>query len=229
MKAAAIALAVVAALLALALYQRGASATQTLEAVVKDQQSLSNQVAEFRTRLTLAQVTASQTTSNLQRNLGQRTGDLTVISNRLVQTHLLLQASQKESRAAQDQLQSRIARVALLEQENGELRDRMSHPAETANTTREREMMRRELADAAREKDALQARLGAMQVEKESAQAQLFDVEFLERQLKDAAVAADIRRRMASARAGAAPDPRMKLELQPDGTVRYAAPAARGQ
>ena len=50
------------------------------------------------------------------------------------------------------------------------------------------------------------------------------DPEFLERQLKDAAVAADIRRRLASGRASASPDPRMKLALQPDGTVRYVAP-----
>ncbi len=229
MKAAVIALGVLVVLLAVALYQRGNAASQAFDAVVKDQQSLSNQVAEVRTRVMLAQSTASQTTSNLQRHLDKRTSDLTVISNRLVQTHLLLQAAQKEGRAAQDQLESRIARVALLESENHELRGQSRRAADSSNTTAEREALRRQLADTARERDALQARLGAVQVEKESLQTQLFDIEFLERQMKDAAVAADIRRRMASGRAGAAPDPRMKLELQPDGTVRYAPPAARGQ
>lgn len=229
MKAAVIALGALVVLLAVALYQRGNAASQAMEAVVKDQQSLSNQVAEIRTRMMLAQSTAAQTTSNLQHQLGKRTSDLTVISNRLVQTHLLLQAAQKEGRAAQDQLESRIARVALLESENQGLRDQIRRPADSGNTAAEREALRRQLAETARERDALQARLGAVQVEKESLQTQLFDIEFLERQMKDAAVAADIRRRMASARAGASPDPRSKLELQPDGTVRYAAPTGRGQ
>lgn len=135
----------------------------------------------------------------------------------------MLQSAQKEGHSVQEQLQARIARVAVLETEADDLRRRASHVSESESLTREKKALR-QLAEVTRERDALQTRLGAALVENRSLQAQLFDPEFLERQMKDAETAADIRRRMASARAGTAPDPRMKLELQPDGTVRYVDP-----
>ena len=221
MKALAIALGAVCALLVYALVQRGTSANAQVESLATNQVALSNQVAEVRTRMTLAQVKSAQALTNLQRNLDKRTSDLNVISNRLVQTHLLLQSAQKDARAVQEQFQGKVARVAVLETENDQLKQRASRPVESEISSREKATLRRQLAEVSRERDALQTRLGAVQVEKEGFQAQLFDLEFLERQTRDAEVAADIRRRMASSRAGTAPDPRMKLELQPDGTVRY--------
>lgn len=224
MKTATIALGVLCAALAVALIQRGASANRQIETLVKDQQSLSNQIAEIRTRMALAQVTSTESLSNVQRHLDKRTADLLIVSNRLVQTHLLLQAAQKDARTAHDQLQSRAAQVAVLETQLDALRQQARRPVEPEASTREKDALRQELASVRRDYDALQTRLGALQVEWETLQSQLFDLEFLDRQRKDAEVAADIRRRMASARTGASPDPRRKLELQPDGTVRYTAP-----
>jgi chromosome segregation ATPase len=221
MKAAVIILGALCAIMAYALFQRGVTATGRIDELTTNQVALSNQIAEARTRLVLAEVTSAKAVSNLEWNLTRRTSDLNVVSNRLVQTHLLLQASQKEEQAVRAQLESRVARVAILESENASLTERIRRPGEYENAVKERDGLRRELAEVKRERDTLQTRLGAAQVEKEQMQGQLFDLEFLERQRRDAETAADIRRRMATMRAGASADPRTKLELQPDGTVRY--------
>lgn len=223
MKAIAIALGVICAILVFALLRSGASAKAELQAAQTNQVSLSNEVAEVRTRLVLANVTSTQTISNLQHGLNKRTSDLNILSNRLVQTHLLLQSAQKEGHSVQDQLQARIARVAVLEAEVDQFRLRASRSMESDSVNREKQALN-QLADVTMERDALRTQLGAALVENRALQVQLLDPEFLERQMKDAETAADIRRRMAGARAGAAPDPRLKLELQPNGTVRYVDP-----
>jgi chromosome segregation ATPase len=214
-------LGLICAVLVYALFQRGALADARFESFETNQVALSNQIVEARTRLTLAEVTAEKATSNLQRSLDKRTSDLNVVSNRLVQAHLLLQAARNDTRSLHEQLQNRVARVALLENENAQLSERIRRPGEVETVAKERDSLRRELTEAQRERDALQTRLGALHVEKETLQSQLFDVEFLDRQRKDAETAADIRRRMSTTRAGATADPRANQELQPDGTVRY--------
>ncbi len=226
MKPVVIVLGLLVAVLAFAFFQQRGSASRAAEAATKDLETMTNQVAEYRTKMTLAQVTAASTSSNLQHQLDKRTADLNVISNRLVQTHLLLQAAQTDARSTQEQLQARIARVVLLEAENEQSREQARRAA-SSDPVRENAALQRQLAEAGRDREALRAQLAKQRVDLDALQSRLFDVEFLDRQRKDAEMAADIRRRMASARAGASPDPRQKLALQPDGTVRYVAPAGQ--
>ena len=223
MKSAVIFLAVLCGLLGFVIYKRGDSANKQIEALTKDQQTLSNQVMEAKTRLAMSEGTASTTKSNLQFIADKRTSDLNIVSNRLVQTHLLYQDAQKHGQATDEQLQSRAARVAVLETEIESLR-RAAAAAANDPSVREADALRKQLAAVSRERDALKTQVGTLQVQHSDLESRLFDVEFLNRQIKDAEQAADIRRRMASSRAGASPDRRMKLEWQPDGTVKYVNP-----
>ncbi|HKX60287.1 MAG TPA: hypothetical protein VJS65_00565 [Verrucomicrobiae bacterium] len=232
MKAYVIILAALCVLLGYVIYKRNDSANKQIGAITKDQLSLSNQVKEVTTKLMMSEGTANTTRSNLQYLVDKRTADLNVLSNRIVQTHLLLQNAEKQGHATDEQLQARIAKVAVLETEIESLR-RAAASAANDPSAREAESLRKQLAGVSRERDELKVQLGVLQVEHSELQTKLFDLEFLERQVKDAEEAAAIRRRMASARTGASPDKRMKLELQPDGTVKYAppppAPGAPGQ
>lgn len=223
MKAAAIILGALCVILGFALYQRGASSSAEIQRLETNQVTLSNSVTELRTRLALSDGTASQVKSNLQFQLEKRTADLNVLSNRLVQTHLILQTVQKEMRAKETDLQGRIARVAVLEAELPALRQAAAQAGDSDG--RELALVNERVEQIEKERDELKAQLGALQVAKAELDGKLLDAGFLERQLKLAEEAASIRRRMASARTGASPDPRMKLELQEDGTVRYVAPS----
>jgi len=224
MKAPVIVLGALCVILGFVIYKRGESASSEIEGLAKDRQSLSNQVMEFKTRLALSEGTANHTRSNLQFHLDRRTADLTVVSNRVVQMHLLLQSANKQLGATQEQLQERISRVAVLETENGELRRAAEQTTKTSHGSEEVDQVRRELAAREREQETLKTQLGMARVGLAELNNKLMDVEFLERQIKDATEASDIRRRLASSRSGASSDPRMKLELQSDGTVRYLPP-----
>ena len=109
MKVPIIILGLVSAGLAYGLYQRNSSAGMEAEQAVKQFETMSNQVAEVRTKLALEQGTSIQTLSNAQYAVTRRTSDLLQLSNRLVQTTLLVKASQAEAREAHASLQSKAA------------------------------------------------------------------------------------------------------------------------
>ena len=79
------------------------------------------EVAEVRTKLALEQGTSIQTLSNAQYAVTRRTSDLLQLSNRLVQTTLLLKASQADAREAHASLQSKAAQIAVLESQQGDV------------------------------------------------------------------------------------------------------------
>ena len=223
MKAAVITLSALCVLLGYAVYKRGDTASKRIEALVKDQQTLSNQVAEAKLRLATNETVAATIKSNLQYLVDKRTIDLTIVSNRLVQTHLLYQDAQRNVRATDEQLQARVARIAVLETEIESLR-RAAVAAANDPSVRETDSLKKQLMGVIREREELKTQLGTLQVQHTDLETRLSDVEYLNRQLKEAEEQASIRRRMASARTGASPDKRMKLELQPDGTVKYVPP-----
>ena len=120
MKVPIIILGLVSAGLAYGLYQRNSSAGMEAEQAVKQFETMSNQVAEVRTKLALEQGTSIQTLSNAQYAVTRRTSDLLQLSNRLVQTTLLLKASQADAREAHASLQSKAAQIAVLESQQGD-------------------------------------------------------------------------------------------------------------
>ena len=121
MKVPIIILGLVSAGLAYGLYQRNSSAGMEAEQAVKQFETMSNQVAEVRTKLALEQGTSIQTLSNAQYAVTRRTSDLLQLSNRLVQTTLLLKASQADAREAHASLQSKAAQIAVLESQQGDV------------------------------------------------------------------------------------------------------------
>jgi chromosome segregation ATPase len=223
MKSAVIILGIICVLLSYAIYKKSDSANKQIEAMATNQVSLTNQIKEVTTKLMMSEGTGHTAKSNLQFLVDKRTSDLNIVSNRLVQTHLLYQDAQKSAHATDEQLQARVARIAVLEAEIESLR-RAAAAVANDPSAREAESLRKQLAAVSRERDALKTQFGTLQVQHADLESRLLDVEFLNRQLKDAEEAAEIRRRMASSRAGASPDKRMKLELQPDGTVKYVTP-----
>ena len=121
MKVPIIILGLVSAGLAYGLYQRNSSAGMEAEQAVKQFETMSNQVAEVRTKLALEQGTSIQTLSTAQSAVTRRTSDLLQLSNRLVQTTLLLKASQADAREAHASLQSKAAQIAVLESQQGDV------------------------------------------------------------------------------------------------------------
>jgi len=124
MKPFTIILVVLCAVLGFGWYKSGSGASQQADATAKQYETLSNQVAELRTKLALEQGTALQVQSNLQFIAQQRTGQLLNTSNHLIQTHLLLKTAQAGALHAQTDLQSKAAQIAVLENQCDELKQR---------------------------------------------------------------------------------------------------------
>src|SRR6185503_5774986 len=113
MKAAVITLALVCVLLGYVVYKRGASADTEIETLTKSKMTLSNEVWVATNRLASVEGTASAMRSNLQHAVDKRTSDLNVLSNRLVQTHLLCQSAHKDAHESGKRIQAKVARIAV--------------------------------------------------------------------------------------------------------------------
>ncbi len=217
MKAPIIILGVVSAGLAYGLYQRNSSATAESEQAVKQFETMSNQVAEVRTKLALEQGTSVQSLSNAQYAVTRRTSDLLQLSNRLVQTTLLLKASQAEAREAHTSLQAKAAQIAVLETKQADLHRQLEVIPN----------LRRQLAEAMEnktpltaERDSLAQENRRLSLEVADTFRKLNDPAFLKLQLDRAEQDMETRLRLAKAGSSVTVDKKSRLELQPDGTVR---------
>lgn len=217
MKAPVIILGLICAALAFGLYKRNSSAGAEAEQALKQYETMSNQVSELRTKLALEQGTAAQHSSNANYAVTKRTSDLLQLSNRLVQTALLLKAAETSAREANANLQSKAAQIALLESERTELQ----HQLETIPE------LRRQVTEAsgkstpiATERDALAQENRRLVLEVADYFRKLNDPSFLKLQLERAEQDMETRVRLAKAGASVTIDKKSRLELQPDGTVR---------
>jgi hypothetical protein len=179
--------------------------------------SLSNQVAEVRTRMVRDNGDNSFAKSNLQALLDRRSAELMAMSNRLVQTSLLLNKAQQDLHAAQDNLGNKIAALATLEARREE-QDRQA--AAIPALEREVAELKVKLVDAQFTKVSLEEALSRARLEKADLQRTFEDPEFLRLQAKRAEDAAQTSQRVASKQRIDVSDSRVRLELQPDGTVR---------
>ena len=217
MKVPVIILSLVSVGLAYGLYQRNSSAGTETEQAVKQFESMSNQVAEVRTKLALEQGTSIQSLSNAQNAVTRRTSDLLQLSNRLVQTTLLLKASQAEARDAHTSLQSKAAQIAVLESQQGDVQRQLQVIPD----------LRRQLAETkeqsspiAAERDSLAHENRRLSLELADNFRKLNDPAFLKLQLDRAQQDMETRIRLAKAGSSVTVDKKSRLELQPDGTVR---------
>jgi chromosome segregation ATPase len=199
------------------LYKRHTGASAQAKTDADSIASLSNQVAELRTKMMLEHSDTSLAKSNQQALLDRRTAELTATSNRLVQTTLLLNNAQQDLRSAQDTLAAKISSVATLEARRDEL-DRQA--AVIPGLQREVAELKEKLVDAQFTEVALEESLSLARLELADLRRAFDDPEFLRLQAKRAEDAAETNRRLASKQRIDVSDPRVRLELQPDGTVR---------
>jgi chromosome segregation ATPase len=230
MKSAVILLALACAVLLAALVLRGRNTGQQVAAAQADSTALSNKLAEARTRL----AEQEQVVATLQVVLSNRSELLTGLSNRLAASAAKLTQSDGALSAAQGELEHRRARLVGLTNQVTDLTLRLSEATASVGT------LQHQLAQSQQRIHGVEAQRLALANEVTTLQA---DKDRLLRQFNDADVLRAQLQRLKTAplatRAGpttAAPDAQqaapgeaqsvgakkklMKVELQPDGSVR---------
>lgn len=223
MKAFTIVLGLLCAGLVFGLYKRGASADADAAAAVKLQETLTNQVLELRTKLMMEQGTSGHTVSNLQYLLSRRDASLTFTSNRLVQANLLVKTAQIEARAAQAELPSKAAQMALLEGERDELARRL---AVVPSLEKQIADLRTKMGSIASDREFLYSEVRRLELEKADLDRKMEDASLLRAQLAKVEEDMELKRRLLKAGTSASVSSRARLELQDDGTVRPLLPIA---
>ena len=219
LKTVAVILAVVVAGLAFALYKRNSSAGVQSEADAKAIGSLSNQVTELRTKLALEHSNLQLAASNHQALLHRRTAELTATSNSFAKASLSLDVAREETRIAQAELSAKAGALAALEAQRVEWQlqaEAMLGLQLESGELKER-LQQLQFAHA-----ALQETLGRVRLDQTELERKLEDPAFLRLQARRAEDAAELRRRTAANQRIRSTDPRVQLDLQPDGSVRPA-------
>jgi hypothetical protein len=203
--------------LGFALFKRNGSATAQGE---KDALTISNLTAsinELKTKVVLEQGNAGVSQSNHLAVLDRRTAELVMTSNRLVQTALLLSNAQHQAQSAQMDLQTKAAAHAALEAERDDLLLRLEP---IPSLFKEISDLKQRQTQAMFERDQNAEALGRARLEKADLERKLEDPLFLRLQERRVLESAEMRQRAAAGQRIDASDPRVRLELQPDGTVR---------
>jgi len=221
MKALVIILSLACVGLAYGLYQSNSSAGREATAAETQLKAFTNQVDELKTKLMMTQGDAGHAQSNLQYLVTARTSELANTSNRLVQLNLLYRAVQTEAHGTRSEAQSIATRLVMLEAErDGFQRGLAVVPVLERKLAETNE----KLAHAVSERNALLQELGKLEVDRADLQRKLEDIGFLRVQLTRAEENAAIQRRLAKAGHSAMADPKAKLEMLDDGTVRATLP-----
>ncbi|HXG47868.1 MAG TPA: hypothetical protein VNO52_09600 [Methylomirabilota bacterium] len=223
MRPVAIVLGLLCAVLAFALFKRNSTAAARAEADLNSIQSLSNQVAELKTRLALAQGTASQTQSNLQAQLDRRMAETVALSNQLDRLQRHLAQTQREHAAALAEIGLKATELASLLAERDELKRQLDG---FATLRREMTDLREEARRLIEARNEFERRLGETRVQLATLESRLADTAFLRARLQQAEDAEKVRKRLAASKPVGADDSRVRLELRPDGSVHAALPAA---
>lgn len=203
--------------LGFALFKSNRSAGAQAEKDVFTISTLNSNINELRTKLVLEQGNAGVARSNQQSILDRRTTEAMLMSNRVVQTALLLSNAQHQAQSAQTDLQTKAAAIASLEAARDDLSLRLE-PLPSLN--KEISDLKNKLTLVTRERDQTMEALGRSRLDFANLERKLDDLPFLQLQARRAEESAELRRRAASNQRIDASDPRVRLELQPDGTVR---------
>jgi chromosome segregation ATPase len=180
---------------------------------------LNSNILEYTTRLAKETNSAFLAQSNLQAVLDRRTADLASFSNRLVQTRQQLEREEAALLAARSEISAKAATLGALEVQRDELQRQATA---LPGLEREAATWREKLNKGQFEYVSLQESFGRVSVEKADLERKLQDPLFLRRQAQRVEQAAELRQRAAANQPIKVTDPRLLLDLQPDGTVRPA-------
>lgn len=178
---------------------------------------LTSNVAELKTKLVLEQGNTSVAQTNQQAALDRRTAELMTVSNRVVQTSLRLEDARQEARAVQAELPAKAVAIAILEAQRDELQ---RQAALVPALQDESAAWKKKLGETQLELAALHEQLGRARLERADLERKLEDPLFLRTQERRVMEAVEARQRAAAGQRIDASDKRVRLELQPDGTVR---------
>jgi chromosome segregation ATPase len=222
MKTPVVILSVICVALAAALFLRNRSANSAQAAATKTQQSLSDEIAQFRVKLIQAQVQGIQIRTNLQAALDRRTAELINASNRVVQLKAIWATTQEEVAQAQRDLAAQSERITAVETQRDGLNRKLDIVPGLEKQLAE---TKGNLGFLLSDREALEKERQRLQLQNAELQRQLGDPDFLRAQTARVEEEIQARRRLASAKPGGSPDLRRPLVLQGDGSVRLAAPS----
>ena len=214
---------VVIAGLGFALYKRGGGAGAQADKDAITIATLKSNVTQLGERLTNELDSAAVARTNAQAAFDRRTAELITTSNRLVQTRLLLEQSQQETRAARSEVAARVAAVTTLEAQRDDLqRQAATVPVLQREATESKERLNQVyLAQA-----GLYDTLGRVRFDLAELERKLQDPLFLRIQERRVIEEAEMRQKAAAKERINTSDRRLLLELQPDGSVRPAVAAS---
>jgi chromosome segregation ATPase len=176
-------------------------------------------VLELTTRLAKETNSAFVAQSNLQAVLDRRTAESASFSNRLVQTRQQLERAEAELFAARNELSAKTTGLGALEVQRDEWQRQAGViPGLEREIAAQKEKFNRGQIDYV----SLQETLGRVSAEKADLERKLQDPLFLRRQALRVEQTAEVRQRAAAKQPINMYDPRVLLDLQPDGTVRPA-------
>jgi len=205
--------------LGFALFKRNSGGAAQTEKYTNEIARLTNNILELTARLTKETNSAFVAQSNLQAVLDRRTAELASFSNRLVQTRQLLDREAAELLAARNEISAKATALGALEVQRDEWhRQAASIPGLEREIASQKEKLNRGQIDYV----FLQETLGRVSAEKADLERRLQDPLFLRRQALRVEQAAELRQRAAANQPIKIIDPRVLLDLQPDGSVRPA-------
>lgn len=202
-----------------ALYKRSGGDTSQIQNYTNQIAGLTATNLELVTRLTQATNNASLAQSNLHAMLDRRTAELMSFSNRLVQTRQQLEREEAALVAARGDVSAKATSLGTLEAQRDECqRQAAVIPALELEVAAQKAKHNKVLFDYV----ALQETFGRVSLDKADLERKLQDPLFLRRQAVRVEQAAELRQRAAANQPIKIADPRLILDLQPDGTVRPA-------
>lgn len=205
--------------LAFALYKRNASAGEQAETDAKAMLSLSNQLSEARSKLAAEQGGFTLSQNNQVAALTRRTAEFFNVSNLLVQARQRWEDKQQEANAAHAEVSSKAAAIALLDAQQDELQRRVAAiPGLQSELAEVKEKLNRMYSAQA----SIYDQLGRARLEASDLERKLADPLFLRLQERRLLETAEVRQKAAAKERIDTSDPRVSLELQPDGSVRPA-------
>jgi len=205
--------------LGFALFKRSSGVASESATFTNEIATLRSNVVQFSNKVAMVESTNSTAVSSLQAVLDRRTAEITSFSNRLVQTRQQLEREEAALLAARNEISTKATALGALEVHRDES---LRQAAVIPGLELEVASLKARLNKGQFDYVALQETLGRVSSEKAELERKLEDPLFLRRQATRVEQAAELRQRAAAKQPIKLVDPRVMLDLQPDGTVRPA-------
>ena len=205
--------------LGFALFKRNSGVASDTATFTNEIATLRSNVFQFSNKVATVEYTNSIVVSNLQAILERRTTAVTSFSNLLVQARQQLEREEASLLAARNEISAKATALGALEVHRDES---VRQAAVIPGLELEVASLKARLNKGQFDYVALQETLGRVSSEKAELERKLEDPLFLRRQATRVEQAAELRQRAAARQPIKLVDPRVMLDLQPDGTVRPA-------